>query len=126
MATKNQQLLQKAKRAAARATTWADLSNALFDPHDGILVRAYPSAEDRATFVKTKEYEQIQILLTAAMERTGLVEGASPAKSGKFVVRLPKSLHAALDREAAAEGVSLNQLVVTKLAVQLSQIAANS
>ena len=38
------------------------------------------------------------------------------------MVRLPISLHAALEREAAAEGVSLNQLVVAKLAAQLSSV----
>jgi len=41
------------------------------------------------------------------------------ASSGKFVVRLPRSLHAALIAEAEREGVSLNQLCVAKLAVQL-------
>jgi predicted HicB family RNase H-like nuclease len=40
--------------------------------------------------------------------------------SGKFVVRVPKFLHAALAAEAEREGVSLNQLVVVKLAVQLA------
>ena len=39
--------------------------------------------------------------------------------SGKFNVRLPKSLHAALASEAEAEGVSLNQLIMTKLALHL-------
>jgi antitoxin HicB len=39
--------------------------------------------------------------------------------SGKFNVRVPRSLHAALAREAEAEGVSLNQLVVAKLALHL-------
>jgi len=39
--------------------------------------------------------------------------------SGKFNVRVPKSLHASLASEAEAEGVSLNQLVVTKLALHL-------
>ena len=39
--------------------------------------------------------------------------------SGKFNVRVPKSLHAALATEAEAEGVSLNQLVVAKLARHL-------
>jgi predicted HicB family RNase H-like nuclease len=34
-------------------------------------------------------------------------------------VRIPKSLHAALLAEAEAEGISLNQLCLTKLAVQL-------
>lgn len=36
--------------------------------------------------------------------------------SGKFVVRLPKSLHQRLVIEAEKEGVSLNQLALYKLA----------
>ena len=43
-------------------------------------------------------------------------------KSGKFLVRLPVSLHAGLEREARREGVSLNQLVVAKLAVALGTL----
>jgi predicted RNase H-like HicB family nuclease len=35
--------------------------------------------------------------------------------SGKFVVRLPKSLHARLAMEAVKEGVSLNQYTLYKL-----------
>jgi hypothetical protein len=56
------------------------------------------------------------------MDRHGLVEGGTPRKSGRFVVRRPHSLHAALEREAIAEGVSLNQLVVAKLAVGLGRL----
>ena len=37
--------------------------------------------------------------------------------SGKFVVRLPKSLHQRLAIEAEKEGVSLNQLALYKLAL---------
>jgi len=36
--------------------------------------------------------------------------------SGKFVARVPKSLHMALVEVARREGVSLNQFVVSKLA----------
>lgn len=36
--------------------------------------------------------------------------------SGKVLVRMPPSLHAALSARAADEGVSLNQLVVALLA----------
>ena len=36
--------------------------------------------------------------------------------SGKFVIRLPKSLHARLAAEAEREGVSLNQYTLYKLA----------
>jgi predicted HicB family RNase H-like nuclease len=36
--------------------------------------------------------------------------------SGKFNLRLPESVHRKLAAEAAEEGVSLNQLVIDKLA----------
>ena len=42
---------------------------------------------------------------------------AAPA-SGKFVVRVPKSLHRRLQWLARQEGVSLNQLVVSLLAAR--------
>ncbi len=39
--------------------------------------------------------------------------------SGKFVVRIPKSLHAAVVQAADREGVSLNTLVVAAIAKEL-------
>ena len=42
---------------------------------------------------------------------------AAPA-SGKFVVRVPKSLHQRLQWHARQEGVSLNQLVLSLLAAR--------
>jgi len=117
-------VLQSARGLAASAESWADLSNALFDPVDGLLAKAYPTREGRAAFVQSEEYQQIRRLLEDAVARTGLVQGATPKKSGKFVVRLPRSLHAALERDAEQEGVSLNQLVVAKLAVQLSKLVS--
>ncbi len=121
-----EKVLTSAKSAAASAETWADLSNVLFDPVDGLVARAFPTREEREQFVKTKEYRAIRELIDSATQRTGLIEGATPKKSGRFVVRLPNTLHAALETEADAEGVSLNQLVVTKLAVQMSRLAAGS
>ena len=120
---KGADLLERAKELAKKAETWADFSNALFDPFDGELVRALPTQDSREAFRKTKEYKRIRALLRVKMDETGLVKGATPKKSGKFVVRLPKSLHAALEIEAETEGTSLNQLVVTKLAVQLDNLA---
>jgi len=126
MAQKEQDILQSAERIAAKVSTWADLSNALFDPVDGLISKAYPTREERAKFLATDEYKSIRGMLSAAMDRTGLVDGATPQKSGKFVVRLPKSLHASLEREASLEGVSLNQLVVTKLAIPMSKLVSVS
>ncbi len=123
---KSIEMLKTAKEFSATTSTWADLSNVLFDPIDGLLAKAFPTREQRAAFVQSNEYKQIRKLLADAVTRTGIVEGATPKKSGRFVVRLPQSLHAALEQEATQEGVSLNQLVVVKLAVQLSKLSSES
>ncbi len=115
-------ILEQAEDMAGSVETWADLANALFDPVDGLITRAYPTRAEREAFLKTEQYKKIRELLAHAIETHGLVEGATPKKSGRFVVRLPQSLHAALEREAGREGVSLNQLVVAKLAVQLNTL----
>lgn len=118
--TEEQKLLMEARKLAESVETWADFSDALFNPHDGLLIVPYRDGEKRRAFMKTKEYKAIQALLGKLMEKTGLIEGATPKKSGRFVVRLPQTLHAALEREAASEGGSLNQLAVSKLSIPLS------
>ena len=74
--------------------------------------------------MKSPEYKAIRKLISDVRSRTGLIEGATPKKSGKFVVRLPRSLHAALEAEAEREGVSLNQLVVAKLSMSMAQMVS--
>src|SRR4051794_30805771 len=106
-------VLKQAQVEASSVESWADLSNALFNPVDGLIYRAYPKRKDREAFFQTSEYKAIRQLVNEVIHSQGLVEGATPKKkSGKFVVRLPQSLHEALDLEAEREGVSLNQLVV--------------
>jgi hypothetical protein len=121
--SKASELLEKAQELAASATSWADLSNALFDPTVGIVAQAFDSRAEREVFVQTPEYRQIRELIDQARDRFGLLAGATPITTSRFVVRLPRSLQTALEREAAAEGVSLDQLIVAKLAVQLKDLA---
>jgi len=90
---------------------------------DGLVSRTFVDAKEREEFRKSAVYSELHALVERKMQATGVAAGATPTKSGRFVVRLPKSLHAALEREAEAEGTSLNQLVVAKLAVQLSTLA---
>lgn len=120
---KGRSILRKARDIASETKTWADLSNAIFDPFDGEIVHVFSTQREREAFRKTEEYRQIRALIREKMDQMGLVSGATPTKSGKFVVRLPRSLHAALEKEAEMEATSLNQLVVTKLAVQLDNLA---
>lgn len=118
-------VLSEARKLAAHVESWADFSNALFDPNHGLVTRRFSSIQERQAFFRTPEFREIDQLLNGLMERFGVADGATPKKSGKFVVRVPKTLHLALEREAAEEGVSLNQLVLAKLAVTLSQATAS-
>jgi hypothetical protein len=119
---KEVELLRRAEELAQTVETWADLSNALFDPIAGIVAQAYPTRAEREAFVQTEEYRRICQLIDAAQQRFGLVAGATPKRSGRMVVNVPLALQGALEREARAEGVSVDQLVVAKLAVSLSDL----
>src|SRR5262245_39981752 len=125
MKNKPQELLEAAREEAANVTTWADLSNFLFDPDDGIISKAYPVGPERSALMKSAESKAIRNLIDDVRQRTGLIEGAAPKRSGKFVVRLPRTLHAALEAEAEREGVSLNQLVVAKLSMSMAQMVTS-
>ncbi|MDA8378680.1 MAG: GIY-YIG nuclease family protein [Planctomycetia bacterium] len=116
-------ILAEAQRLAEGSKTWADLSNALFDPMDGLVAKLLPAAKERAAFRETEQYRQLRALVEEKMRETGISSGAEPTKSGRFVVRLPRTLHAALEHEAEAEGTSLNQLVLAKLAARLATLA---
>lgn len=117
-------ILAKATALAKTSKTWADLSNALFDPMDGLVAKSFADPADRASFRKSDAYGKLHKLVEQKMKQTGVAAGAEPEKSGRFVVRLPKTLHAALEHEAIAEGTSLNQLVLAKLAARLGSLVA--
>jgi len=124
-ATKPAQALAFAEELAGRVDNWIDFHNALFGI-GGKLGELFPTETDRTQFSKTPEFARIKELLDQVRGVTGdgeLAELLSSA-SGYLSVRLPRSLHAALLAEAQAEGVSLNQLCVTKLAMQLRALTA--
>ena len=112
-----QELLTLGHRLAKTpGLTWVEANNAVYGP-GGPFARLFPTARDRVAFSKTGESRQIDQLIDSLPEPP-----LGPQRreySGKFNVRVPKSLHAALASEAEAEGVSLNQLVVAKLALHL-------
>jgi predicted HicB family RNase H-like nuclease len=115
--TAGQKLLTLARKLAETpGITWVEANNAVYGP-GGPYARLFPNAKDRLAFAKTETSRQVDRLIDSLPEPP--VGPQRREYSGKFNVRLPKSLHAALASEAAAEGVSLNQLVVAKLALHL-------
>jgi len=114
-----QELLTLARKLAETpGLTWVEANNAVYGP-GGPFARLFPRAADRVAFAKTEESRDIDQLIDSLPEPP--VGPQRREYSGKFNVRLPKSLHAALANEAEAEGVSLNQLVVAKLALHLQE-----
>ncbi len=60
----------------------------------------------------------------AALEEMGYpvpLPGSGGGHSGKFIQRVPKSLHARLATRAKQEGISMNSLVITFLAESLGK-----
>jgi hypothetical protein len=110
-------LLARAEELARSAANWADLSNDLFDPTDGLLAQALPTREARAAFIRTDEYRRIRQLVAQAIECSGLVAGATPSRGAPVMVPLPPEVRATLESEAAAEGVGLAQWMLTKLSL---------
>jgi predicted HicB family RNase H-like nuclease len=112
-----QELLTLAhKLAQTSGLTWVEANNVIYGP-GGPFARLFSNARDRVAFAKTKASRQVDRLIDSLPD-----PALGPQRreySGKFNVRVPKSLHAALASEAEAEGVSLNQLVVAKLALHL-------
>lgn len=119
--TRSQKILEQAKDVACKVTSWADFSNRMFDQKTGLVAKTFPEEVERQAFYDTDEYQQINLMLADLMRKYGMSGGANPKeKSGKFMVRVPKTVHLKLDIEAKREGISLNQLALSKLAVPLN------
>jgi hypothetical protein len=117
IANRAHELLALARKLAETSgLTWVEANNAIYGPA-GPFARLFPKTKDRLAFAKTPESRQIDQLIDNLPEPP--VGPHRREYSGRFNVRVPKSLHAALASEAEAEGVSLNQLVVAKLALHL-------
>lgn len=71
---------------------------------------ALPDAEDIRML---KEAQSINDDSSVALE---VFKGSLEGYGGKILLRVPKSLHKRLAQEAQAEGVSLNQYALYKLA----------
>ncbi len=103
---------------------WLEAHNALYGL-GGKCATLFPTRADRTAFAKTPEHERISALLNELSDPPagGAVQPLRTA-SGNLHVRLPRSLHAALRAEAEVEDISLNQLILAKLSVQLRCVTA--
>ena len=122
IAAKAREVLGFARERARHAADWVELHNALFGI-GGKATELFATESERAAFTQTEECKQVFALLDRlpAPPVKGFGELLATA-NGAISVRLPRSVHAALLAEAKAEGVSLNQLCLSKLVAQLRAV----
>ena len=122
VAANARRVLEFAEERAKQAADWVELHNALFGL-GGKATELFTTESERTAFAQTKECKQIFALLDdlpqPAIKDFGTLLATA---NGAISVRLPRSVHAALLAEAKAEGVSLNQLCLSKLVAQLRAV----
>ena len=106
-------------RKLAKTGTWQEVYNKLYSGQ-GELSRLFPDEADRVAFQKTSQAELIRTILSDLRRQDHSVAPAEPGD--KFLLRMPKSMKAALQAESEAEGVSLNQLILLKIAASLGKV----
>ena len=107
--------------------------DAVADPDGGYVVE-FPDLPGCITQVETIEevgpaaQEIHELWIAAALENgTPIPPATTPESySGKFLLRVPKSLHRRLAERASLEGVSLNQLTQSMLAEALGASTASA
>jgi hypothetical protein len=122
IAAKSRQLLKFAEERAEHVADWVELHNALFGL-GGKATELFATESERTAFARTPESKRIFALMDGlpqpAIKNIGELLATA---NGAISVRLPRSVHAALLAEAKAEGVSLNQLCLSKLVAQLRSV----
>lgn len=116
------QLLAYARVIANRCGDSSEFFNAIYGKA-GKANELFPSDSERAAFLRTKECKEIRKLKLSLPDPP--VQDLGDVQSNghpSVTLRLPKSLHQSLVAEAAKEGVSLDQLCLSKLVAQLKQL----
>ncbi len=114
-------VVEQAKSLAGSVKNWADFSAEVFGQKDGVIATTFTEDAERQLFYDTEQYKSLCTMRQKLMTKFGVNKGGTPEKSGRVLVRLPKSVHKALEIEAHKEGVSVNQLAVSKLSLPLRE-----
>jgi len=81
---------------------------------NGIIRKCYPARDTLSEFERTETYAEIQQMLKRLRERK--TESIDPQERTRVItVRLPESLHEALQEEAHEYRTSVNKLCISKL-----------
>ena len=112
-------ILENARKMLAEGTDAVTFSGHFFGP-EGRLHELWTNQAERKALAESDLYKWLQDCLAELRRREAKAFSQEVERlSGRLTVVVPKSLHAALKREAAAEGVSLSGLIRLKLSIAL-------
>lgn len=115
---KAQELLAFAREQARQGKTGIELFLVVFGSR-GKARMLFPTKAAWGDLERTEEVGAIRALIDSAAKSR--VDSAARSEHS-VLLHMPKSVHAALTKEAAAEGVSLEQLCLSKLVAQLREL----
>ena len=117
--TPARKLLKFAQTKVGECREWPELHNAVYGV-GALFSQLFPTVSARTAFAKSAEFREIATLIESL---PGPGNNQVPETfSGKLSLRLPTAIHRALSKEAEEQGVSLNQLILAKVSVQLRDV----
>ncbi len=116
-------IYQKARTLLKKGTDAVAFSDAFFGTQ-GALRALWKTDADRKRVIESELYRWLQAQAAELRRRDAKTfEQEIEAFSGRLSVVVPKSLHAALRREAKLEGISQSELIRLKLSIPYRLIA---
>jgi hypothetical protein len=107
------QAFEVANDLFANAPTWICFYRELMGGN-GMLHLLFDNNKDFGAFLRTDQYHQVQLMLTALRSRD-LPENDPNDPQRMITVRLPKSLHEAMCDEAVRLNISVNRLCISRM-----------
>ncbi len=118
-----QEIYREAKSMLAKKAMATAFSEHFFGP-SGSLRKLWKNDAERKKVVTSELYQWLsQRLGELRTQEAKAFEQEIETFSGRLTIVVPKSLHAALKREAVREGVSLSELIRLKLGVAYRTMA---
>jgi predicted HicB family RNase H-like nuclease len=111
--TRSQTLLRSAEERYHKAADWVAFFREVLGI-DGIVRKMFVRPEELDVFERSREYAQIQQMLAKLRERNDELN-AETEPTRVITVRMPKSLHESLKKEAHIRQTSMNKLCISKL-----------
>jgi hypothetical protein len=108
-----QQAFNLANDLFGNAPTWICFYREMLGGQ-GLVHELFPDRGEFGRFLRSEQYHQIQLMLTALRSRD-LPENDPNDPQRMITVRLPKSLHEAMCDEAARLNISVNRLCISRM-----------